>query len=71
MSTRNLIWLAVIVVVGVVVWIIVGAVWGLVAAGVALVASEAVQRVQRRQRASETGADIPKLRNVLTRDRKR
>ena len=50
MSRRNLIWLAAIVVAGVVVGVIAGWIWGIVAAVVVLVGSESVERQRRRKR---------------------
>jgi hypothetical protein len=54
MSTRNMIWLAVIVAVGVLGWLVLGVVWGLVAAAVALVVSEVVERRARARRRRAT-----------------
>ena len=55
MSKRNLMWLGAIVVVGVVVWIAAGLIWGLVAGAAVLVVSEVVERLRRRRRAQATG----------------
>lgn len=52
MSTRNLIWLVVIVAVGLVVGFTAGWLLGLIAAGVTLAVSEVVERRARAQRAS-------------------
>ena len=53
-SKRNMIWLAVIVVVGVLGWLLLGVVWGLVAAAVTLAVSEVVERRARAQRRRAT-----------------
>lgn len=49
-SRSNLIWLALIVVVGVIVGIAAGVWWGVGAAALVLVLSEVVERVQRSRR---------------------
>jgi uncharacterized protein involved in cysteine biosynthesis len=55
MMTRNLVWLAVIVAVGVLGWLAFGLVVGLIAAATTLVVSEVVERVARaRRRAAQT-----------------
>jgi hypothetical protein len=54
MSKRNMIWLAVIVAVGVLGWLTMGVVWGLVAAAVVLAVSEVVERRARAQRRRAT-----------------
>lgn len=57
MSKRNLIWLAIIVVVGLIFFLAISWVWGLIAAGVVLVISEIVERIHRqRRRAMREGA---------------
>lgn len=58
MSKRNIIWLVVVIAVGVVGWLVLGWVWGLLAAAVVLVVSEVVERRARRQRlaASDAGS---------------
>jgi hypothetical protein len=53
-SKRNMIWLAAIVAVGVLGWLVLGVVWGLVAAAVTLAASEVVERRARAQRRRAT-----------------
>ena len=50
MSKRNMIWLAVIIGVGVIAWLAVSVVAGLVGAAVMLAISEVFQRRQRAQR---------------------
>lgn len=50
MSTRNLYWLVAIVVVGIVLWVAAGWLWGLLGAVVTLVVSEVVERAARRRR---------------------
>jgi len=57
MNRRNVTWLVAIVTVGVVVALTVGIVWGLVAAGVTLAASEVVERSVRRRRRVARGDD--------------
>jgi len=54
MSKRNMMWLAAIVAVGVLGWLVLGVVWGLVAAAVMLVVSEVVERRVRAQRRRAT-----------------
>ena len=58
MSKRNMIWLAVVVVVGVAGWLAIGIVAGLVAAAAVLAVSEVVERRARaqRRRASDEAA---------------
>ncbi len=50
MSKRNMIWLVAVVAVGVIAWLTIGIVAGLVAAAVMLAASEFVERRARAQR---------------------
>ena len=72
MSKRNLAWLAVVIVAGVAVWIMVGILWGLLAAGVTLVASELIERTRRRRRRAARGeTDAPKLSDALKARRQR
>jgi uncharacterized protein involved in cysteine biosynthesis len=54
-SKRNMIWLAVVIVVGVIGWLAIGIVAGLVAAAVSLAISEVIERRARarRRRASQ------------------
>ena len=54
MSKRNMIWLVAIVAVGVLGWLVLGVVAGLVAAAVTLVVSEVVERRARAQRRRAT-----------------
>jgi uncharacterized protein involved in cysteine biosynthesis len=55
MMTRNIVWLAVIVAVGLIGWLAFGPVVGLVAAAITLVVSEVVERWARaRRRAAQT-----------------
>ena len=50
MSKRNIIWLIAIIAVGVIGWLTVGIVFGLVAAAVVLAVSEVIERRARAQR---------------------
>lgn len=50
MSKRNIIWLVVVVAVGVVTWLAIGKIAGLVAAAIVLAVSEIVERRARTQR---------------------
>jgi uncharacterized membrane protein YoaK (UPF0700 family) len=55
MMTRNIVWLAVIVAVGLIGWLAFGLVVGLIAAAITLVVSEVVERWARaRRRATQT-----------------
>jgi hypothetical protein len=55
MMTRNMVWLAVIVAVGLIGWLAFGLVVGLIAAAATLVVSEVVERWARaRRRAAQT-----------------
>ena len=55
MMTRNMVWLAVIVAVGLIGWLAFGLVVGLIAAAVTLVVSEVFERAARaRRRAAQT-----------------
>jgi uncharacterized protein involved in cysteine biosynthesis len=55
MMTRNMIWLAIIVVVGLIGWLAFGLVVGLIAAAITLLVSEIVERWARaRRRAAQT-----------------
>jgi uncharacterized protein involved in cysteine biosynthesis len=55
MMKRNMVWLAVIVAVGLIGWLTVGIVAGLIAAAITLVISEVVERWARaRRRAAQT-----------------
>jgi len=56
-SKRNMIWLVAVIAVGVIAWLTIGIIAGLVAAAVMLAASEFVERrarTQRRQASSDT-----------------
>ena len=55
MSKRNMIWLAIVIAVGVIAWLAIGVVAGLIAAAVTLAASEVIERRARtrRRRASQ------------------
>lgn len=66
-----MIWLAAVVVVGVVVTLVAGIIWGLIAAGVTLVASEVVERTRRRRLRRERGAEGSALRDAIGSRRKR
>lgn len=59
MSKRNMIWLAVVIAAGVIAWLALGIVAGLVVAAVMLAVSEIVERRARaqRRRAATTSAD--------------
>jgi hypothetical protein len=70
-SKRNMIWLGAVVVVGVVVTLIANVVWGLIAAGVTLVASEVVERTRRRRLRSARGAEGSALRDAIGSRRQR
>jgi hypothetical protein len=52
MMTRNMVWLAVIVAVGLIGWLAFGLVVGLIAAAITLVVSEVVERWARARRRS-------------------
>lgn len=54
-STRNVVWLVIIVVVGIVVGIAAGPWWGVLAAAGVLVVSEVVERGRRRARRTGSG----------------
>ena len=64
MSKRNMIWLAIIIVVGVVVGVVAGIGWGFLAAGITLLVSEVVERTARARRRA-AGAAAPKMRDVI------
>jgi hypothetical protein len=55
MSKRNIAWLVAIVVVGAIVWVAAGWLWGLIAAVAVLVVSELVERQARAKRQAERG----------------
>lgn len=72
MGRRNLIWLAIIVVVAVVGSIVFEAVLVGVLLGLAvLVVSEIVERTRRRRVAADAGTEVPSLRSAVTSRRKR
>lgn len=50
LSKRNITWLIVIIAIGVLGWLVVGIVAGLIAAGVTLAVSEVIERRARKQR---------------------
>lgn len=55
MMTRNMVWLAVIVAVGLIGWLAFGLVVGLIAAAITLIVSEVIERLARaRRRATQT-----------------
>ena len=67
MSKRNIAWLVVVVVVGVVGSIVLGIGWGLLAAAVTLVISEVVERSARRRRRIARGETDPvSVRDAVT-----
>ncbi len=70
-SKRNMIWLAAVVAVGVVVAVIAGVVWGLIAAAIVLVAGEVVERSRRRRLRSARGAEGSALRDAIGSRRRR
>jgi MFS superfamily sulfate permease-like transporter len=72
MSKRNIVWLIVVVVVGVVGSIVLGIGWGLLAAAVVLVVSEVVERATRRRRRAARGETDPvSLRSAVTNRKRR
>ncbi len=71
MSKRNLVWLAAIVVIGVVVWLVAGWLWGILAAIVVLVVSEVVERRRRAARRAARGTSGSGLRETIDTRRKR
>ena len=71
MSRRNLVWLGAIVVVGVVVTLVAGWLWGVLAAAATLAVSEVVERAARRRRLAATGGEAPSLRGAVDSRRKR
>lgn len=72
MSRRNMIWLGAVVVVGAVIGVTAGWVWGIVAAGAVLVFSEIVERARRQRLRSERGAEgVPSVRDAITHRRRR
>lgn len=72
MSKQNAAWAAAVVVVGAIVWIAAGAVWGLIAAGATLLVSEVVQRTLRmRRRAARGDTSSPSVGDAVKARRKR
>jgi hypothetical protein len=70
MSKRNLYWLAAVVAAGVVLWIAVGWIWGIVGAVVVLVSSEVVERSRRKKlRAARGDTSKQSLLGVVKRER--
>lgn len=58
MSKRNMIWLAAVIAIGVIAWLAIGIIAGLVAAAIVLAASEFVERrarARRRRATANTG----------------
>lgn len=66
-----MIWLVAVVVVGVVVAIATNVVWGLIAAGATLLASEVVERTRRQRLRAARGAEGSALRDAIGSRRKR
>ena len=67
MNKRNIVWLGVIVVVGVICAVAFSLVWGLVAAGATLVISETVERaVRKRRRALRGDSASPSFKDAIT-----
>lgn len=71
MAKRNVVWLVVIVVVGVVVWVAAGWLAGLVAAGAVLLVSEVFERARRRRAARSEGRPAPAPLSNVAKRRKR
>lgn len=69
-SKRNLMWFGAVVTVGGVVTIIANIWWGLVAAGLVLVASEVVERTARNKRRAAAGQPKASLRDLRPTRRK-
>jgi hypothetical protein len=66
-SRRNLAWLVVVVGAGVLVGVTTGWIWGVLAAVVVLVISEAVERTLRKRRRAARGiTEAPKLRDAIS-----
>lgn len=59
MSKRNMIWLAVVIIVGVIAWLAFGIIVGLVAAAVMLAVSEVVERRARAERRRAANSAAP------------
>ncbi len=66
-----MIWLVAVVVVGVVVALAANVVWGLIAAGATLLASEVVERTRRQRLRAARGAEGSALRDAIGSRRKR
>ncbi len=66
-----MIWLGAVVVVGVVVTLVANLVWGLIAAGVTLLASEAVERTRRQRLRTARGAEGSAFRDAIGSRRRR
>lgn len=71
MSRRNVVWLVAIVGVGVVVALVAGWLWGVLAAVATLVVSEVVERRRRARLRRERGTDGPRVRDVIGQRRRR
>lgn len=66
-----MIWLAAVVIVGVVVTLIAGVVWGSIGAGATLLASEVVERTRRQRLRKARGAEGSALRDAIGSRRRR
>ena len=66
-----MIWLVAVVIVGVVVALAANVVWGLIAAGATLLASEVVERTRRQRLRAARGAEGSALRDAIGSRRKR
>jgi hypothetical protein len=66
-----MIWFAAVVVVGVVTAVIADLVWGLIAAGATLLASEVVERARRQRLRTARGAEGSALREAIGSRRRR
>jgi hypothetical protein len=72
MSTRNIIWLVIVVAVGIGVGIVAGPWWGVVAAVASLAVSELIERAARAKRNAAAGRDnASPLSGMLASRRKR
>ena len=71
MSKRNITWLIIVVVVGVVITAAAGFLWGLLAAAVTLAISEVIERQVRKQRRAARGVtDAPSFKDAISSRRK-
>jgi len=72
MSKRNLFWLVATITAGVVVGVIAGWLWGIVAAVVVLTASEVIERVRRRKLRAASGVEgSPSVKDAITQRRRK